>query len=63
MMKIVVRPAALGRWHGQLLLDDVELYSLRGQRPGCVVRDLLNWAQYNYMVPTQIVELEVTEYE
>jgi hypothetical protein len=62
-MRIVVLPAPLGKWHGWLYLDEDMLFSVVGQRPGCVVRDLLNWAQYNYASPTKQVTLEITEYE
>jgi hypothetical protein len=63
MMRVVVLPAAMGKWHGWLYIDDEEVFSTRGPRPGCVVRDLINWAHYHLMPPTERVVLEITEYE
>ena len=63
MMRVVVVPTAFGQWQGSLYIDDDVLYTTRGVRPGCVTRDLLNWAHYNYFTPTTRVELEITSYE
>jgi hypothetical protein len=62
-MRIKIVPAALGKWYGELTIDGEVVHSIRGPRPGCVARDLLNWLHLNIMSPSQLVELEITTYE
>lgn len=63
IMRIVIKPAAFGQWHGILLDNEEELFNARGQRPGCVARDLLNWIHYNLAAPNSEVTLEIITYE
>jgi hypothetical protein len=63
MMRIETVPSALGRWHGTLIIDEEKIHAVTGPRPGCVVRDLLNWMQYNLMEPHAAVSLEILQYE
>lgn len=62
-MNITIVPAAFHTWQGDLTVDGEVVYTARGQRPGCVARDILNWMQYNLMQPAQLVKLEITNYE
>ncbi len=62
-MRISIIPAAFGKWHGTLTVDGQVVYDVRGPRPGCVARDLLNWIHYNLMEPHDRVELDVLHYE
>ena len=63
MMRIVIEAAAFGQWQGAIYIDDEVRYTVRGVRPGCVARDLLNWVHYNLMEPTHNVTLEILNYD
>lgn len=62
-MMIRIRPAAFNEWLGVLTDDEVVLHTVRGPRPGCVARDLINWIHYNLAQPSETVVLEIKEYE
>lgn len=62
-MKILIEKAAFGRWLGTLTVDGDVVYDIRGPRPGCVARDILNWVALNIMNPDTRVELEIITYE
>lgn len=62
MMKMVLSRTAFHEWHGSLIDGEV-ITSITGSTFSCVVRDLLNWLQYNVARPETTVVLEVKEYE
>ena len=63
MMKVEIVRAAFGQWQGTLYNDNDVLYTVRGIRPGCVARDLLNWIHYNVQEPHSQVLLNIVTYE
>lgn len=63
-MKIVCWPISFGRWKAEFWVDGVLYASAIGQRPGCVVRDVMNsFCLKMDSMPTTRVEIEFKEWE
>lgn len=64
MMEITCYPVAFGRWKAEFWIDG-ELYTEAiGPRPGCVVRDVMNYFCLKMDgMPNKEVKLTFTEWE
>lgn len=62
-MIISITPLPFGKWRGVLTVDGDVVYDVKGPRPGCVARDIINWIHLNIAAPSERVELEITTYE
>jgi hypothetical protein len=58
-MKIIIEDAPARRYKGSLIIDGETITTTNQARPGCCVRNLLNYAMSQYGKPSEQLVLDV----
>jgi hypothetical protein len=58
-MQILIEEAPARRYKGSLIIDEEVITTTIQARPGCCVRNLLNYIMINYGKPTEQLVLDV----